>query len=277
MEIQYSEVWGSVCENDWDIKDANVVCQQLGYASAASISTGASYGRGSGHIWMDRVDCLGHEQKLQDCKFEGWAVGECDHSQDVGVVCKNEGKASNWYSSGSVHLTSSMCLCYYSSCSVASLPLRLNSSAPTSSGLVEVYSNRRWGTICGMSWDKATAQAVCNQLAFAPVTNHYLGSEEKGFRQVWMGNVTCTGSETNFGQCSFSGWNNNTNCSSSEGKSVECASAGIYEQDCSTDLLSNDKISHVCSCSSLSSPRWRYNAQPRKTRSLLRRRLGYCL
>ena len=94
MEIQYSGVWGTVCENDWDIEDANVVCQQLGYASAVSISTGASYGKGSGHIWMDRVDCLGHEQKLQDCKFEGWAVGECDHSQDVGVVCKNEGKAS---------------------------------------------------------------------------------------------------------------------------------------------------------------------------------------
>jgi hypothetical protein len=94
VEIQYSGVWGTVCENGWDMKDANVVCQQLGYQRAISISKSARYGRGAGHIWMDRVDCLGHERKLQDCKFEGWAVHECDHGKDVGVVCSQKGVTS---------------------------------------------------------------------------------------------------------------------------------------------------------------------------------------
>jgi hypothetical protein len=93
-----------------------------------------------------------------------------------------------------------------------------------SSGLLEVYSNGNWGSICGPSWNKADAQAVCGQLTFAPVTNYYLGSEEEGLRHIWMGNVSCRGSETKLGHCTFSGWNS-TECPNSRSKGVECASS----------------------------------------------------
>ena len=31
VEICLNGLWGSVCDNNWDIRDSTVVCRQLGY------------------------------------------------------------------------------------------------------------------------------------------------------------------------------------------------------------------------------------------------------
>jgi len=69
VEIQYSGVWGTVCDNGWDLNDATVVCQQLGYPGASRISSIREYGPGNGTIWMDDVQCVGNESSLALCPF----------------------------------------------------------------------------------------------------------------------------------------------------------------------------------------------------------------
>lgn len=87
MEVLYREKWGTVCDNNWDLKDAEVVCRQLGFPRALAAKKEAYFGRGTGKILMDYVGCTGNEKSLTDCRHSRWGGGNCDHSEDAGVTC----------------------------------------------------------------------------------------------------------------------------------------------------------------------------------------------
>ncbi|XP_074607758.1 galectin-3-binding protein A-like [Acropora palmata] len=88
VEIFYNDQWGTVCDDDWDINDAHVVCRQLGFTRLASNAyTGALFGQGTGPIWMDDVACSGSESHIYDCRQHGWGSHDCTHSKDSSVRC----------------------------------------------------------------------------------------------------------------------------------------------------------------------------------------------
>ncbi|XP_038066607.1 scavenger receptor cysteine-rich domain-containing group B protein-like [Patiria miniata] len=88
VEINYQGVWGTVCDTDWTIKDATVVCRQLGFKPArASLSYSYFLDADSiNPIFFDNVECEGSEAKLEDC-VHSWRGGACQHVEDVGVIC----------------------------------------------------------------------------------------------------------------------------------------------------------------------------------------------
>ncbi|XP_074552860.1 galectin-3-binding protein A-like [Halichoeres trimaculatus] len=91
VEVYHSGKWGTVCDDGWDMAEAQVVCRQLRFPGAKSVVTGKDYGKASGPIWLDDLDCKGTEKYLSTCTFKGWGLTDCSHKEDVGVICETGG------------------------------------------------------------------------------------------------------------------------------------------------------------------------------------------
>ena len=95
VEVFYQGTWGTVCDDGWDLTDANVVCRQLGFPGTVKAYYSARFGRGNGPIWIDDLQCTGKEHSLAECGHGGWGVLRyCTHWEDAGVMCYPGNKKS---------------------------------------------------------------------------------------------------------------------------------------------------------------------------------------
>ena len=76
-----------MCDDGWDLNDAQVVCSELGYGQPVAARHGAFYGQGSGQIWLDNVNCVGTEGTIGNCSHRGWGIENCGHGEDASVNC----------------------------------------------------------------------------------------------------------------------------------------------------------------------------------------------
>uniref|UniRef100_A0A493TIM7 T-cell differentiation antigen CD6 n=1 Tax=Anas platyrhynchos platyrhynchos TaxID=8840 RepID=A0A493TIM7_ANAPP len=132
VELRQAGVWGTVCDDGWDLADATVVCRQLGCGWALHARGDASFGRGSGPILRDEVSCGGHEQRLWECPATG--EHDCHHKEDAGVVCSEH---QEW---------------------------RLAGGRDGCAGRVEVFFRGTWSTVCDSSWYQMEAGVLCHTL-----------------------------------------------------------------------------------------------------------------
>lgn len=90
--------WGTICDNNWDIQDAIVVCHQLGYLYAVAAPLSPRYGEESGPIWLDNLHCLGNESDIFACEHSGFGSQSCKHGQHVSVECSSKSALHTVYS-----------------------------------------------------------------------------------------------------------------------------------------------------------------------------------
>ena len=81
--------WGTVCDDEFDNREASVICKMFGYPYGLARSR-AFFGRGTGHIFMDDINCIGNEMSIFDCPYRGWSRHNCEHTEDSGVECSND-------------------------------------------------------------------------------------------------------------------------------------------------------------------------------------------
>ena len=87
VEVFYDGEWGTVCDDGWDLTDANVVCESLGLGSALEAVSFAGFGAGNGPILLDDVYCTGSETSIFECGNAGIGINDCYHGEDAGVRC----------------------------------------------------------------------------------------------------------------------------------------------------------------------------------------------
>ncbi|XP_061095004.1 deleted in malignant brain tumors 1 protein-like [Conger conger] len=195
VEIYHVGQWGTVCDNSWNMNNAEVVCRQAGCGRALDALSSAHFGQGSGPIWLGDVSCSGNESSLTQCQHPGFGSYNCSHHEDVGVNC-----------SGNLQTQ-----------------IRLVNGDNECSGRVEIYHVGQWGTVCDNSWNMNDAEVVCRQAgcgrALAAVSSAHFG---QGSGLMWLNNVTCSGNESSLTQCQHPGFGSNF-CSHYEDVGVICS------------------------------------------------------
>lgn len=88
IEVYHNATWGTVCDDYEQKEAADVVCRQLGFnGSLGKPVCCSAYGKGVDPIWLDDVRCEGDEVSVFNCEHEEWGEHDCDHTEDLGVVC----------------------------------------------------------------------------------------------------------------------------------------------------------------------------------------------
>ncbi|VDI08633.1 Hypothetical predicted protein, partial [Mytilus galloprovincialis] len=218
VEVLYNNTWGTVCDDYFDARAAQVVCRMLGYPSTGALSKSrAFYGRGTGQIWLDNVRCSGNETSLSQCQHAPMGVTNCHHTEDVGVICS--GSIQSLTTSRPGHITGAA-----PTPNPSQVYVRLVNGQDSFSGRVEVYAFGFWGTICDDQWNAHAAGVVCGMLGYQTTnavarTGAFYG---EGTGHIWLDNTNCTGSESSITQCRSNGWGQH-NCGHNEDAGVICS------------------------------------------------------
>ena len=88
MYVYYNGDWRTVCNDEWDLNAAQVVCRQLGFGPAVTAEVDTLYKEGSGEILVDKLvtSCIGTELTIEDCSNSGFGILDCE---DASVKCTN--------------------------------------------------------------------------------------------------------------------------------------------------------------------------------------------
>ena len=90
--------------------------------------------------------------------------------------------------------------------------VRLVAGRSSLEGVVEVYHDGVWGTICANSWTDSNANVICKELNLGAVVESKIVHEDRFTRndsyreaKIWLSAVKCEGTESSIFNCEHAG------------------------------------------------------------------------
>nr|XP_015209620.1 PREDICTED: scavenger receptor cysteine-rich type 1 protein M130-like [Lepisosteus oculatus] len=193
VQVESEGQWGSVCSHSWDLRDAEVVCKQLGCGAAVSAPHLAHPQTAPEDRVLNKVGCLGIEAELGECRAGRLGSKDCQHPWDAGVICADHREP------------------------------RIVGGEDPCSGRVEIQFGDEWGTLCDSGWDLQDASVVCRQLQCGEAVAIPGGARYgEGKGPVWDKQLDCQGNESIVFECPVS-TEKTQNCSHRNYASVVCS------------------------------------------------------
>ncbi|KAM6932171.1 scavenger receptor cysteine-rich type 1 protein M130-like [Lycodopsis pacificus] len=174
LEVKSNQWWSSVCEDDFDQQDAEVVCRELG-CGAPSVLQGALYGEVEAPMWTKEFQCGGHESALLDCRSSSSDRNTCSPGKAVGLTCLE--------------------------------PVRLVGGDSRCAGTLEVKLQGDWRPVAYYSsdWTLKRAAVACRDLDCGSAVSVGEREESSSQRSVWRINNDCVHSGSSLRECSSPG------------------------------------------------------------------------
>ncbi|XP_040275433.1 lysyl oxidase homolog 3 isoform X2 [Bufo bufo] len=161
IEVFYNQEWGTICDDDFTMENAHILCRHLGFTEATAWTHSAKYGKGIGRIWLDNVICTGKEKSIADCKSRGWGNSDCTHEEDAGVVCKDE-RIPGYVEPNTIEAEQRQLEEIRLRPVIASAKNRL----PINEGILEIKYRDTWEQVCDVGWTQKNSHVVCGMMGF---------------------------------------------------------------------------------------------------------------
>ncbi|XP_052010440.1 lysyl oxidase homolog 3A isoform X1 [Xyrauchen texanus] len=228
VEVFYNGEWGTICDDDFTLANAHVLCHHLGFVEATSWSHSAKYGAGTGKIWLDNVMCGGTENSIEKCVSRGWGNSDCTHQEDAGVVCKDE-RIPGFTDSNIIEMQ-------VDENRMEKIRLHPLSSAhasrmPITEGVIEVKFKEGWGHICNTGWTTKNSRVACGMMGFP--SQRTMRTIPHSTQSVYrIHSVSCTGNEAHLSACTmeFNKANSRTPCPGGGPVAVSCVPGSLFTQ-----------------------------------------------
>ncbi|XP_029980233.1 scavenger receptor cysteine-rich type 1 protein M130-like, partial [Sphaeramia orbicularis] len=171
LEVRSNQSWSSVCEEDLDLNDTQVVCRELG-CGAPGLLQGALYGEGEAPVWTSELQCEGNESAVLDCRRSSSAGKTCSPGSAAGLTCSDPGG------------------------------VRLVGQPSRCAGTLEIQHQGHWRPVEDQykDWDLESGSAVCQHLDCGSAVSVNT-TDDSTDRTVWGVSVRCVKLTTGLRDC----------------------------------------------------------------------------